>query len=170
MADDGVEVRLGDEDRGALDAVVHDAAAGGVVVDVLEALREVGGDLHAGEPGGERGEAGVPAVAEAVGEGGAGDVVVDEVDAVGGEGGAEELRDAAVVALADGGEAGGEEGGVAAEGARADERVVAAEGAAPGGGGAAGQEVVGGGGDFGEGEEDGFFGEGVAEAGDGGSA
>lgn len=138
MADDGVEVGLGDEDCGALDAVVDDAAAGGVVVDVLEALREVGGDLHAGEPGGERGEVGVSGIAEAVGEGGACDVVVDEVDAIGGEGSAEELRDAAVMALADGGEAGGESGRIAAENALDDECVAAAEGAAPGGGDAVG--------------------------------
>lgn len=41
---------LGDEDCGALNVVMNGSSAGGVVVDVLEALSKVSGDLYAGDP------------------------------------------------------------------------------------------------------------------------
>lgn len=88
---------------------------------------------------------------------------------IAGDGCAEELDDAAVVAATDDGEALFELVGLelAAELALEDDDVSAAEGAAPGrcggGGGVAfGEEVVGGGGDFGEGVDVRVFGEGVA--------
>ena len=46
------------------------------MVDVLEAVREVRGDLHAREPGGEDREARVSRVPEALGEVGAVDELV----------------------------------------------------------------------------------------------
>jgi len=50
----------------------------GEIVDVIEAVRDVGSDLHPGGPRDEIGEAGIPAVPEAIGEAGAGDKFVDE--------------------------------------------------------------------------------------------
>lgn len=174
MANQGVKVRLSDDDPRALDAVMDDSTAGGVMVDVLEALSKVAGDLYAGDPGGERGEVRVSFVAKAVGEGGPCYEVVNEVDAVSGKGSSEESDDAAVMALADRGEAGREGGGVTAKGTLEDDGVAATEGASPGRGGgrgdALGEKIVGGGGDLGEGEKYGFFREGAAEAGNGGGA
>lgn len=123
MANLGAQARLSDDDAGALHPVVDRL---GVVVDVLEALSDVGGDLNAGEPGSERGEAGVLGVPEAPEEAGAGDVAIDDVDIVICEGGAEELHDAAMMAPAKGGDAGGQHGGVAEEGAAEHNGIAAA--------------------------------------------
>lgn len=106
---------------------MDDSAAGGVVVDVLEALRKVAGDLYAGHPGGEWGEARVSLVAKAVSEGGPGYEFVNEVDAVDGNGSSEEPDDAAVMALADSGELCSEGSGVTTKGALEDDGVAATE-------------------------------------------
>lgn len=52
MANFGMERGIRDDDRGRFDVMV-DKVEGGrrVVVDVLEALGNVGGYLHPGEPG-----------------------------------------------------------------------------------------------------------------------
>lgn len=77
-------------------------------MDVIEAMRDVGGDLHPRGPRDEIGVARVPAVTEAIGEAGAGDKFVNEKDDAAGDGGAEELDEAAVVTPADDGEAAAE--------------------------------------------------------------
>lgn len=107
MADLGSELEvflLGDDDVGGFDVVV-DRVVTGRVVHVIEAIGDVGGDLHAGEPRGQNGEFGVVRVAEAVGKVGALDVFVDEVDVGAGERGTEELDEAGVVGFGDLGEA-----------------------------------------------------------------
>lgn len=79
-----------------------------LVVDVLEALDNVDRDLDARDPGGERVEARAPRVAKAVGEAGARDELVDEVDRVLGGGCAEKVGEAAaMVGLAKASETGG---------------------------------------------------------------
>lgn len=158
MANLGAQIILRDNNAGTLDTVVNEAESGigigaGEVVDVIDAVCDVGRDLHPRGPRVELGEARVSAVAEAIGEAGAGDEFVDEEDGGAGDGGAEEFDEAAVVAAADEGEAATEVGEVelAAEGAAGDDGVAVAEGAAAGGGGEArGGEVGGGGGDLGE--------------------
>lgn len=62
MREPRAEAGVGDEHGGGGDAAVH---GGGMVVDVVEALGDVGGYLDAGEPGAEGGEAGVARAAEA---------------------------------------------------------------------------------------------------------
>jgi len=177
VANPSVEGRLGDDDAAALDMVMDEIdVQTGLVVNVIEAVSEICGDLHSRHPRGEDGEVHVVFVAEAVGEGGAVvDEVVDEVDVVAGDGGAEELDDADVVAAADDGEELLELWSLelAAELALEDNDIGAAEGAAParGGGGVAfGEEVVGGGTDFGEVIDVRVFGESVTEGGEGGEA
>lgn len=78
------------------------------IVDVIEAVGDVGGDLHPRGPRDKIGEAGIPAVTEAVGDAGAGNKFVDEEDDGAGDGGTEEFDEAAVVAPADHGEAAAE--------------------------------------------------------------
>lgn len=103
-------------------------------MDVLEALREVGSDLYAGDPGGQRGKVRVPRVVKAVGEGRALDELVDKVDPIGREGSAEDADEAPVMAPADGGEPGWKLAWISVERALEDDGVAASEGAAPGGG------------------------------------
>ena len=177
MANPSIEGRLGDDDSAALDMVMDEIdVQTGFVVNVIEAVSEIRGDLYSRHPRGENGEVRVVFVAEAVGEGGAvADEVVDKVDVVTGDGGTKEFDDADVVAAADDGEELLELVGLefAAKLALEDNDVGATEGAAParGGGGVAfGEEVVGGGTDFGEVVDVGVFGERVAEGGDGGEA
>lgn len=129
-----------------------------VVVDVLERLSDVGGDLDSRDPGGEDGEVGVSRVPEAVGEVGTGGVDVDEVEVLAGDSGAKQPDEADVVAPADLEEETVElrlvdsEAEFAADDDSVGSSGVAGEGAAPGGGGeAVGEEVVGSGGDVGEG-------------------
>lgn len=153
MADLGIEGWFGYDDARAFDVVVDEAGVESrAVVDVIEAVREVGGDLQAREPCGQDGVARVVWVAEALGEAGSGDELVDEVDVAPGEGRAEELDEAAVVAPRDEGEAVLElrEVDRAAGLALENDGVFAADGAAPrggggGGGDAVGEEIVGGG-------------------------
>lgn len=142
------------------------------MVHVLESLSGVGGDLHSRDPGGKDGEVGVFRAPEAVSEVGASGVVVDEVEVVGRDRGADEACEADVVALAD-----LEEEAVqlrnldpAADLAVDDDGIGGGgERAAPGvGGDAGGAEVVGGGGDVGEGVNGGVLGEGAAGGGEGG--
>ncbi|CAB4270513.1 unnamed protein product [Prunus armeniaca] len=145
MADLGSErevLLLGDDDAGGFNVVVDEGGVvAGQVVHVIEAISEVGGDLRAGEPRGQNGEVGVVRVAEAVGKVGAGDVFVDEVDVVTGEGGTEELDEAGVVGFGDLGEVVVEVGVGEGEGeavlALENDDVLAAKGAAEGGGGGA---------------------------------
>lgn len=93
---------LNNDDAGSLDVVVDDwGIEARLVVDVVEGLRKVGGDLHSGEPGGEEGEAGVVGVAEAGGQTGPRNVRVNQIDVVAGGGDAHEGNDARVVALAE---------------------------------------------------------------------
>lgn len=175
MADLGAEVGLRDDDGGAFNPVVDAGGGGGMLVDVLEAVGNVGSDLDAGSPGCERSEAGISRVAEAVGEAGAGNEFVDEIDVVIGEGGAEEASEAAVVGPAEGSETGAEgnlrvaASKAVAEGTLDDDGVPAAEGAAPGGGRGAGEalgeEVISGGAELREGVEGGGLREGGAEGG-----
>lgn len=101
MADLGAKARLGDDNSGTLDAIVNESSTGGMAVDVIKTLREISGDLHPGNPRGEWSEFRVSRVTEAGGEGGPRCKVVDKVDMVGGEGGAEESDEASVVAFAD---------------------------------------------------------------------
>lgn len=147
MTDPRAEILLGDEDAGALDAVVDETGTGaGGIVDVIEAVSEIGGDMHPRGPGGEISEARVPAIAEAIGEAGAGDELVDEVNVVAGDGSAEEFDEAAVVATADEGEAVTElrEVHVAAKLALENDDVAVANGTAPRRGGEAVTGEVGG--------------------------
>lgn len=176
MANPSVEGRLSDDDSAGLDVAVNEVdVQTGFVVNVIEAVSEIRGDLHSGHPRGEDGEVRVVLAAEAVGEAGSVDEVVDEVDVVAGDRGAEEFDDADVVAAADDGEEVLELRGLelAAELALEDNDVGAAERAAPagrGGGVALGEEVVGGGADFGEFVDVRVLRERVAEGGEGGAA
>jgi hypothetical protein len=153
------EARVGHDHGEGGDAAVDGAR---VVVDVLEPLRDVGGDLEAGDPGAERREAGVARATEARRQrGGARRELVREVE-VGARGArAQQPREAGVVVPADP----GKRGGVHGRGARAARElekggVAAPEGAAPVGGGgggpacALGEEAVGSGGQLLERVED----------------
>ncbi|RDX88177.1 hypothetical protein CR513_30266, partial [Mucuna pruriens] len=176
VANPSVEGRFGDDDSAALDVVMDEVdAQTGFVVNVIEAVSEIRGHLHSRHPRGEHREMRAFLVAEAIGEARPVDEVVDEVDVVAGDGGAEELDDADVVAPADDGEELLELRGLefAAELALEDNDVGAAEVAAPAGGGggvALREEVVGGGADFGEVVDVRVFRERVAEGSEGGSA
>lgn len=146
------------------------------MVNVIEAVRQIRGDLHSGNPGGEHGETPVPGISQTVGEVGAVDEVVDEKNVDAGDGSAEELNYAAVVASANNGKELSEVGHVdaAAELALENEDVFATESAAPGAGGGGGgvglgEEVVGGRAEFRVVIDVGVLGEGVAEAGEGGA-
>lgn len=114
MADFRAQIILRDNNAGTLDVIMNETRTGsrtgvgtGEIVDVIEAMRDVGGDLHPRGPRDEIGVARVPAVAEAVREAGPGDKFIDEKDDGAGDGGAEELDEAAVVTPADDGEAAG---------------------------------------------------------------
>lgn len=110
MADLGIQQwLLDDDDAAALDVIVDELEpqAGGIV-DVVQSVGDIGGDSDPRHPIGEDGEIRVEGIAEAIGEIGAGDVIVDEVDVRGGDGGALESDEAGVVAAADDGEAVGE--------------------------------------------------------------
>jgi len=176
VANPSVERRFGDDDTAGFDTVVDEIdVQTGFVVNVIECVREIRGHLHARHPRGENSEARVVLVAETIGEAGAGDEVVDEVDVVAGDGGAEEFHDADVVAAADDREELLELIRLesAAELALEDNDVGSAESAAPAGGGggvALGEEVVGGGADFGEIVDVRVFWERVAEVGERGAA
>lgn len=73
-------------------------------MDVIEAMSDVGGDLHPRGPCDEISVARVPTVTETVGGAGVRDKFVNEKDDVVGDGGTEELDEAAVVTPADDGE------------------------------------------------------------------
>lgn len=107
------------------------------IVDVIEPVGDVSGDLHTRDPGGEYGEIRVFGVPEAVGEIDAGDVVVDEVGIITGERDADEFDEAAVMAPAYEGESTAEIMRIdrRAELPLEDDDVLLAEVAAPGGGG-----------------------------------
>lgn len=176
MAKPGVERRFGDDDTAGFDTVVDEIdVQTGFVVNVIESVREIRGDLHSRHPRGENSEARVVLVAETIGEAGAVDEVVDEVDVVAGDRGAEEFDDADVVAAADDREELLEliRLEFAAELALEDNDFGSAESAAPAGGGggvALGEEVVGGGADFREIVYVRVFWERVAEGGERGAA
>lgn len=125
---------------------------------------------------GEDSEIGVPGVPQTFRQAGTGHKIVSQVDVIGGrgEGGPEQLDDAGVVAAVENGEPVPELARLdrAAEFALEDDHVLVSEGATPGGGVGVGlgEEVVGGGADLGEAVEVGVFGEGLAEAGERGSA
>lgn len=71
------------DDAGCLDVVVDDGGIeAGLVVDVEESLSKVGGNLHSGEPSGEKGEAGIVGVAEAGCQVGPRNVRVNQIDVV----------------------------------------------------------------------------------------
>lgn len=178
MANSGIVMRLRDQNAAALDAIVDYAyIETRIVVNIIESLREVGGDLHSGGPRGQHCEIGVVFVSQTGGEARAVNEFVDQEDVVAGDGGAEELDDGGVVATAEHGESLLQFWGFefAAELALENDDVFAAEVAAPGRGGrggaeALGEEVVGGGADFGEVVEVWVFGEGESEAGERGLA
>jgi len=176
MANPSVERRFRDDDAAGFDTVVDEIdVQTGFVVNVIECVSEIRGDLHSRHPRGENGEARVVLVAETIGEAGAVDEVVDEVDVIAGDGGAKEFDDADVVAATDDGEQLLELIGLefADELALEDNDVCSAESAAPAGGGGGvslGEEVVGGGADFGEVVDVRVFWERVAERGEGGAA
>lgn len=105
MANPSVEIGLGDDDATALDVVVDEAyEQPSLVVDVIEAVSEIGGDLHSRHPRVEHREVNVPRVPETIRKVGTVDELVHEVDVVAGDGCAEELDDADVVAAAHDGE------------------------------------------------------------------
>lgn len=74
-------------------------------MNVIEAVCEICGNLHSRDPIGENREMDVLRVSQTIGEIRAVDEFVDEVDVVAGDGSAEELDDADVVAAANDGEA-----------------------------------------------------------------
>lgn len=158
MADFRAQILLRDYNARNLDMIVNESGFGirtgaGEIVDVIETVRHVGCDLHPRDPRLEIGEARVPAVAEAVGEAGAGDELVDEEDDGAGDRRAEEFHEAAVVAPADEREAATElrKINLLAEVAARNDDVALANYAAPGGRREArGREIGGCGGDLGE--------------------
>ena len=115
-------------------------------MDVIETVRHVGRDLHPRDPRVEIGEARVPAVAEAVGEAGAGDELVDEEDDGARDRRAEEFQEAAVVTPADEGEAAAElrDINLTAEVAARNDDFAVTNYAAPGGRGKAWRGEIGG--------------------------
>lgn len=142
-------------------------------MNVIEAVRQIRGDLHSGHPRGEHRVVGVPGVPQTGREVCAFNEVVDEENVVAGDGGAEELDEAEVVTTADNGKALPELGhlDLAAELALENDGVFAPESAAPGAGGGgggvgSGEEVVGGGAKLGVVVDVGVLGERVAEAGE----
>ncbi|QHN95084.1 uncharacterized protein DS421_18g606480 [Arachis hypogaea] len=105
MANPSIEIRLGDDYSAALDVVVDESDAQScLVVNVIEAVSDIGGHLHSREPSRQHREVSVDLVPKAIGEVGAVDELVDEVDVVAGDGRAEELDDADDMAPADQGE------------------------------------------------------------------
>ncbi|KAG1366912.1 hypothetical protein COCNU_13G007020 [Cocos nucifera] len=153
-----IEVGLNDEDIGGLDAVVDGSK---VVVDVVEALSKVGGNLDVGHLGREEGKIGVVGVAEAISKEGVEEVLVYKIDAVVDKGVIKEADKAAMVALSDGSEAGMEGSRFTTKGVPEDEGILAMEGATSGGGG--GDKVLDGSENLGEGIEGGDLLEGVVE-------
>lgn len=86
MADPRCEILLRDDDAGAFDMVVNKSRTRtGEIVDVVEAVSEIGSDLHPRRPCRETGEARIVPVAEAIGEAGSGGELVDEVDVAAGD-------------------------------------------------------------------------------------
>ena len=143
-------------------------------MNVVEAVRQIRGDLHSGHPRGEHREVWVLGVPQTGREVCAINEVVDEENVVAGDGSAEELDEAEVVATADNGKALLELGhlDLAAELALENDSVFAPESAAPGAGGGGGgvgssEEVVGGGAKLGVVVDVGVLGERLAEAGKG---
>lgn len=106
MANPSVQSLLRDDDAGAVDVVVDEIGVeAGEMVDVIEAVSEIGSDLHPRNPSGEIGEARVQRVSQAISEINTANEFIDEVNVVTGDGSAEEFNQAAMVAPADNGEA-----------------------------------------------------------------
>ena len=78
MADFRTALDFRDDDAGALDAVVNETAGGGEVVDILEPLRDVGGDLDSIDPGRNRRIHRIFRVSEALAETGSVNKLVNE--------------------------------------------------------------------------------------------
>lgn len=151
MADFRAQILLRDYNARNLDMIVNESGFGirtgaGEIVDVIETVRHVGRDLHPRDPRVEIGEARVPAVAEAVGEAGAGDELVDEEDDGARDRRAEEFQEAAVVTPADEGEAAAElrDINLTAEVAARNDDFAVTNYAAPGGRGKAWRGEIGG--------------------------
>lgn len=158
MADLGVQRGFRDDDASAFDVIVDEAdVEAGVVVDVVETVGKVCGDLHSRDPSGEDREARVLLVAEDLGERPAAGEFVDEVDVFARDGRAEETDDSRVVAPADDGEPFLEFMHVvfSPELPLEDDRFLPAQSAAPAGRGGRrrvplGEEIVGGGSNLGD--------------------
>ncbi|KOM49395.1 hypothetical protein LR48_Vigan08g022200 [Vigna angularis] len=102
MANSSVKRRFHDDYAAGFDVVLDEIGVQtDFVVNVIECVSEIRGDLHSRHPCGENGEARVVPVAETIGEVGAVDEVIDEVDVVTKDESVEEFDDANVVAAVD---------------------------------------------------------------------